>query len=405
MARWEEKRKSDARPRPVRESVSTPTKARGKDLRRGGGVRNRDPFVLPTIETPRISTPRNGRRPTPEPESKDQKTAAPASPAVPRGQNLPGGNDPNKSAAQPGTGPKGNTVGSDADPNTPGLQGPGAPGARVNANGLLSYGRDLSSLNAFTSAFTGGYELSDIKTAFKSNDLEGAYQTGSNTIANTGDKYELPDSQTPLTGGNNYAGAEGVKAGETSYTLPEASVPGTVGRANTAQDGTSGKPDVADQIRQVRMRRKGPRDEGSFRGFQIDQANEFAQNSVSQTKGNGMNAKRRAVRDAFFDMDLNSVQAGVAAAAVAGRGTDSDGRSVFNYGGKLVYAKDGMENKANNASSMGQDPTPYLAIPTTPETLPDSPAPSELSPSFAKETPGAQEFFKGAIKKVKEQNK
>jgi len=33
------------------------------------------------------------------------------------------------SAAIRGTGPRGNTVGSDADPNTPGLQGPGAPGA------------------------------------------------------------------------------------------------------------------------------------------------------------------------------------------------------------------------------------------------------------------------------------
>ena len=32
-------------------------------------------------------------------------------------------------AAVKGTGPRGNTVGSDADPNTPGLQGPGAPGA------------------------------------------------------------------------------------------------------------------------------------------------------------------------------------------------------------------------------------------------------------------------------------
>ena len=31
------------------------------------------------------------------------------------------------SAAIPGEGPKGNEVGSDADPDTPGLQGPGAP--------------------------------------------------------------------------------------------------------------------------------------------------------------------------------------------------------------------------------------------------------------------------------------
>ena len=104
-----------------------------------------------------------------------QKPAAPAKPAeepvAPRtgaGQNLP------PSAAVPGTGPKDNQVGSDADPNTPGLQGSGAPGARINANGLQQYGQTLGGLNAFTSAFTGGYEITDIKTAFQSEDLPGA---------------------------------------------------------------------------------------------------------------------------------------------------------------------------------------------------------------------------------------
>ena len=151
------------------------------------------------------------------------------------------------------------------------------------------------------------------------------------------------------------------------------------------QDGTSSKPDVAESIRTVRMRRKGPRDEGSFRGFQIDQANEMAQNSVSETKGNGMNEKRRAIRSAFLDMDTPIIQASVKANAIAGYGKDSDGNARFNYGGELVYAKDGMQQKAKNAAMMGQDPTQFLDIPATPDTQPDTPAASELSPAFAQE--------------------
>ena len=54
------------------------------------------------------------------------------------GQNLP------PSAAEPGTGPKGNEVGSDAAPETPGLQGPAAPEVRTNPDGVVQEGRDLS---------------------------------------------------------------------------------------------------------------------------------------------------------------------------------------------------------------------------------------------------------------------
>ena len=139
--------------------------------------------------------------------------------------------------------------------------------------------------------------------------------------------------------------------------------------------------------------------------LQIDQANEFARNSVSETKGNGMNEKRRAIRSTFLDMDTPIIQASVKANAIAGYGKDSDGNARFNYGGELVNAKDGMQQKAKNAAMMGQDPTQFLDIPATADTQPDTPAASELSPSFAKETPGAQEFFKSAISKVKDKNK
>ena len=196
----------------------------------------------------------------PEPTAPPQAAKKPVPPRRGAGQNLP------PSAAQPGTGPKGNEVGSDADTSTPGLQGPGAPGAsgskgkRVNANGLVSYGRDLSSLNAFTSAFTGGYELTDIKSAFQSNDLEGAYQNGSNTISTEDTKYGLPTGSTPSNVGGKYT-MDGVDTSikDTSYEITPASVPGTVGKdVRDPQSGASSKPDVAENIRQVRMRRKGP---------------------------------------------------------------------------------------------------------------------------------------------------
>ena len=59
-------------------------------------------------------------------------------------------------------------------------------------------------MNKFTSAFTGGYELTDIKSAFQSNDLEGAYQNGSNTISTDESKYTLPDGATPSNVGGKY---------------------------------------------------------------------------------------------------------------------------------------------------------------------------------------------------------
>ena len=208
-----------------------------------------------------------GAKPQPQKPTKPEKPTKPANKdkPLPYG-SLPGGDNPDRSAAQPGTGPKGNEVGSDSDPDEPGLQGPGDPkgppgSSRVNANGLVSYGKDLSSLNAFTSAFTGGYELTDIKSAFQSNDLQGAYQNGSNKISTEDSKYTLNDSATPSNVGGKYT-MDGVDTSlqNTGYKIDGGSVPGTVG-SNPAnpQDGTSDKPDVAESIRTVRMERQSGR--------------------------------------------------------------------------------------------------------------------------------------------------
>ena len=85
------------------------------------------------------------------------------------------------------------------------------------------------------------------------------------------------------------------------------------------------------------------------------------------------NSKRNAIRSTFLDMSKGSVEASVAANALGGYGKDSNGDARFNVGGELVYAKEGMQQKAKNAAMMGQNPSQYLDIPTTPDTQPDSP--------------------------------
>ena len=261
MPRWEESKKERdaARERSKTPYVAPePTVQKGVDLRRGGGVRNRGQYELPNFLQPSaISTPARGatagRGVRPTVQTKDSKTPPTAEPPVkPRtggGQNLP------PSAAVPGTGPKGNEVGSDADPNTPGLQG---PGARVNANGLVSYGKDLSSLNAFTKEFTGGYEVADISTAFQSNDLPGQYK-GSNQLSYQQTPYELPEGAQPSPLDKGLAGTQGLTMQDTGYTIGEASVPNTVGRSGSAQEGSSDKPDIAEEVRTIRMNRNAGR--------------------------------------------------------------------------------------------------------------------------------------------------
>ena len=305
--------------------------------------------------------------------------------------------NPNDDWADPvaGKGPKNNQVGSDADPSTPGLQGPGAlkPAApaqpaggsgetRTNANGLVSYGKDLSSLNAFTSAFTGGYEIADIKSAFQSNDLEGAYQNGSNKISTEESKYTLPDSATPSNVGSKYSmGSGDISIENTGYKIDGGSVPGTVGgNVNDPQDGTSSKPDVAESIRTVRMERqsgRGSRRDPRNRGGDADMFGGPEPSDASLTSPMYANSKRNKIRSTFLNHEGNSIQAVAAANAEAGYGKDSDGRARVNYGGKLYNFKDGMEQKGRNALMEGrtEDAFQYL------DGIGDTPAASELSVS------------------------
>jgi len=309
--------------------------------------------------------------------------------------------NPNDDWADPvaGKGPENNQVGSDADPNTPGLQGrlpekPAAPAkpaedTRVNANGLVSYGRDLSSLNAFTKEFTGGYEVADIKSAFQSEDLPGAYN-GSNKLGYQQTPYELPEGASPSPLDKGLADTQGLKMPDTSYTIGEASVPGTVGRSGSAQEGSSDKPDIAEEVRTIRMNRnsgRGSRKDPRNRGEDSDMFGGPEPSDASLTSPMYANARRNKIRSTFLDHEGNSIQAIAAANAEAGYGKDSNGRARVNYGGKLYNFKDGMEHKGRNALMMGrpEDAMQYLDMPEV-DTQPDSPAPAQLQSGL---TPGS----------------
>lgn len=367
MARWDQKRKSDAKPRPER-VTPTPKERTGKTARRGSGLRNRDPFELPDwMKGAAISTPRGGQRPKPQNQG-----------APPQAAEKP----------TPDTTPK------PKPPTAP--QGSGGKTERTNPGGLKQYGTTLGGLNAFTSAFTGGYELDDIKSAFQSEDLPTAYQSGSNTISTEETPYELPEGAAPSPLNKALAGTKDLEISDTTYTIGDASVPGTIGRSDDVQEGSSAKPDVAESVRTLRMKRKGPRDEGGPRGFAIDNHNAMvAEANAPEQKSGGIynNKRRNEIRSTFLDSKMSSVKAITAARAKAGIGNDSNGTNLYNFGGELVRAKEGMDFEADNAAMMGQNPTQFLDIPQTPDTEPDKPADSELNPApLSTVTPGSIEM-------------
>ena len=235
--------------------------------------------------------------------------------------------------------------------------GPTPTTERTNANGLKSYGRDLASLNIFTKAFTGGYEVADIDTAFKSNDLPTSGQQGANTDYSVDDAVAMgmpqEDALTLQSGGERETVIS--PNGSTTTTLTPAS----------PQEGSSDKPDVAESIRTVRMKRqsgRGSRRDPRNRGEDPDMFGGPEPSDESLVSPMYKNSKRNAIRSAFLDTNLSSVQASVKANAIAGYGKDSDGNARFNVGGELVNAKEGMQQQAKNAAMMGLDPREFLDI-------------------------------------------
>ena len=270
------------------------------------------------------------------------------------------------------------------NPNKPNPEpgaGSGGSETRTSVTGLNQYGKTLGGLNQFTKEFTKGYEIADLSKAFKSEDLPTAYKPGSNTVGYSEDtKYDLPAGATPTTLTRGSVGKDSVipYTDKPTYDSPVKTVGVLGGNPENPQDGTSDKPDVADKIRQVRM----ARNEGSARSFNGADFSDDYGDEDSYVSPMYANERRNKIRSTFLhSKGLNSVQAAAAANAVANYGKDSDGRARFNVGGKLVYAKDGMEYEARNAAMMAENPMQYLDIPSTPDTKPDQPAASEISPS------------------------
>ena len=162
---------------------------------------------------------------------------------------------------------------------------------RKNENGITQTGKKLG--------------IGDINGLFASLNERGQMTAGELPSASKFFSEALPatkEGATQLGHGSLVTGPDGepmemetdVWNDETGRLEP-ASVPGVIGgKPESVEDGTSAKPDVADQIRQVRMHRN-KRDQ--LEGFSMDTP--FG--GESETKGDGMTASRRAARSAFLD--------------------------------------------------------------------------------------------------------
>jgi hypothetical protein len=235
--------------------------------------------------------------------------------------------------------------------SVPSGSGGGDGGGRTNSEGLVQYGQTLGGLNTFNKGFLGeGYNLTDIKATYQSEALPatlagvtqlskpiaGEMEFDKDLDISYSDKppiaydAKLPDSTKPFASVDSY----------TPYS--------TGGNPKDPQDGASPQPDRVERIRQVAF------NGADFSGDEPDDSTLVAPMYA--------NKKRNAIRDAFLDPSKSSVQASVAANALAGYGKDSNGRARFNVGGELVYAKEGMQQQAKNASSMAVDPSEFLQM-------------------------------------------
>ena len=273
-----------------------------------------------------------------------EKPSVPAQPAVkPRtgaGQNLP------PSAATDGEGPENNTVGSDADPDTPGLQGSGGVEVREAPTGVKQEGKKLglgdinglfSSLNE-RGKMTAG-EL-PVASKFFSEALvttpESAYQGGELKISTEDTGYEVG---APVSKGTKIDGSEVSYKDVPGYEVPETSVPMTVGRdGDDPQEGVSDKADIAESVRTIRMHRN-----------KRDQLGDFSADEpfggVSETKGNGMSKERIAARNAFLDPN-NKGYAAIRARDRAVGAFDQNGTGGMRIDEEFVQFKPGMSADA-----------------------------------------------------------
>ena len=132
---------------------------------------------------------------------------------------------------------------------------------------------------------------------------------------------------------------------ENTGSIIEPSVPGTLGgNPENAEDGTSDKPDIAEEVRTIRMNRNSGR--GSRRDPRNrDGGSDEPFGGVSETKGNGMSTERRAARAAFLDPNNKGYGAIRAADRAVGAYHQYD-TGGMNIDGKDVKFNEGMSRDA-----------------------------------------------------------
>ena len=165
---------------------------------------------------------------------------------------------------------------------------------------------------------------------------QSAYQGGELEISTGDTGYEVG---APVSKGTKIDGSQVSYKDVPGYEVPETSVPMTVGRdGDDPQEGVSDKPDIAESVRTIRMHRN-KRDQ--LEGFSTDEP--FG--GVSETKGNGMTAERRAAVSAFLDPN-NKGYGAIRAADRAVGVFDQNGTGGMRIDDEFVQFKPGMSADA-----------------------------------------------------------
>ena len=210
------------------------------------------------------------------------------------------------------------------------------PDTRVTPTGITQTGKNLG--------------LKDINGLFASLNERGQMSKGDLPSANKFFSEALP---TTPEGTEQQSPPAGETSGENNGAVIEPTVPGTLGgNPDNAEDGTSSKPDIAEEVRTIRMKRNSGR--GSRRDPRNrDGGSDEPFGGVSETKGNGMSAERRAARAAFLDPNNKGYGAIRARDRAVGAFHQYD-TGGMNIDGKVYNFKDGMSKDARFELSGGK---------------------------------------------------
>ena len=264
--------------------------------------------------------------------------------------------------AQPTTAPSANSEGVTMDEGLDDTKAEVGETVRKNEKGLTQTGKKLGigDINGLFASLSnperkGGAIMTagDLPSAsnFFSEALattpQSQYQGGELQISTDDTGYEVG---APVSKGTKIDGSQVSYQDVPGYEVPETSVPMTTGRdGNDAQEGVSDKPDIAEEVRTIRMNRN------SGRGSRKDPRNRDGGSDepfggVSETKGNGMTASRRAAVSGF--LDPNNKGYGAIRARDRAVGTyDQFGTGGMNIDGKDVKFNEGMSRNARFEAS------------------------------------------------------